>query len=360
VNPFDTQLLAAAIVATNPILVTALGELVAQRAGVIDIGLEGMMLAGAFWGFWCAWASRSLLLGVLGGVAAGALFGIVMAALAINARAEQIVVGLGLNILAGGMTTFGNATIFTSQVTIRPMTPFGVPMLDHLPIIGAALFDQVPVDYVPLLLLPAIWYVLYRTNWGLVIRACGEAPEAVQTAGVRVARVRWLATVFAGAMAGLGGTMLSVGNLGLFTDQMTAGRGLIALAAVIFGRWRPLPVLGACLIFGGTDALQLRLQPLPAIPREVWLALLAIGLGLLICSLHRRRIAEVGPGRLAVATSILLAGVTLVIVAPRWSVPSEFWLMLPYLITLIALAAPSGGGRMPSALGTPFPPTSGA
>lgn len=356
-GPFDTALVVAAIGVTTPILFAALGELVAQRAGVINIGLEGMMLNGAFFGFWAAHGTHSLLVGVLAGFAAGAVLGMIMAALTISASADQIVVGIGITILATGTTTFANEQLFTSggnQATINPISPLALPGLDQIPVIGKALFDQTPLAYVAYLMIPVLWFVLYRTNLGLAIRGAGEVPDAVETSGASVRRVRWGAELFASGMAGLGGAVLSVGNLGLFNELMSGGRGYIALAAVIFGRWRPLAVLGACLVFGGADALQLRLQAATTVPRQVWVALALIPVIVFAYRCVRTRTWRRTPGGLAFGGGILLLGVVLAIVGPKWNIPSQFWLMLPYVITLVVLAGAVGRTRLPAALGLPY------
>ncbi|MFZ0040245.1 MAG: ABC transporter permease [Solirubrobacteraceae bacterium] len=356
-GPFDTNLVIAIVLTTTPILFAGIGELVAERAGVIDIGLEGMMLNGAFFGFWAAHASGNLLLGVVVGMLAGTVLGVVMAALSVSARADQIVVGIGITILATGATTFANEELFTSggnQPTISPMSNLAIPGLDHIPVIGKALFDQVPLAYVAYLMVPVVWYVLFRTNLGLLIRGAGEYPDAVETSGTSVVAIRWGATLFASSMAGLGGVMLSVGNLGLFNEGMSGGRGYIALAAVIFGRWRPLGVLCASLIFGGADALQLRLQAFSSIPDQVWIALLLIPVLVLAYQLiqQRRLPTKVRPP--GFGTAVFAFGVVLVIVSPHWSVPAEFWLMLPYVITLVVLGGVAGKVRLPAALGLPY------
>ncbi len=202
-GPFDSNLVIAMVLTTTPILFASLGELVAERAGVINIGLEGMMLGGAFFGFWAAHASGSLLLGVIVGMLAGTVLGVVMAALSVSANADQIVVGIGITILATGATTFANEKLFTSggnQPTIHAMSNLAIPGLDHLPVIGQALFDQVPLAYVAYLMVPAVWYVLYRTNLGLLIRGAGSirtrsrprAPAWSGSAGARpCSPARW-------------------------------------------------------------------------------------------------------------------------------------------------------------------------
>jgi simple sugar transport system permease protein len=356
-GPFDTNLLIALIGTTTPILFVALGELVAQRSGVINIGLEGMMLSGAFFGFWAAHATGSLLVGVVVGMLAGTFLGVVMAAVSVSAGADQIVVGIGITILALGATTFANEELFTAggnQPTINPMSPLAIPGLDHIPVIGKAFFDQVPLAYLAFLMVPVLWYVLYRTNIGLLIRGAGEYPDAIETSGTSVVRIRWGATLFAGSMAGLGGVMLSVGNLGLFNEGMSGGRGYIALAAVIFGGWRPLGVLCAALVFGGADALQLRLQAFSSVPSQVWVALLLIPVLVLAYRLIRTRGLPTTRGNIIFGTGIFIIGAVLAIIAPHWRVPSEFWLMLPYVITLVVLGGVVGKTRLPAALGLPY------
>lgn len=356
-GPFDTNLLIAVVGLATPILFAALGELLAQRSGVINIGLEGMMLNGAFFSFWAAHASHSLLLGVVAGFAAGALLGLIMAVLTISVGGDQIVVGVGINIFAAGITTFANEQLFTSggsQPTIKPMQPLAIPVLEHIPVVGKAFFDQVPLAYLAYVLVPAIWYLIYRTNLGLVIRGTGEYPDAVETSGVSVKRVRWFTTLFAGGMAGLGGAMLTVGNLGVFNELMSGGRGFIALAAVIFGRWRPFAVFGACLVFGGADALQLRLQAANSIPRQVWVVLLLVPVLVVVYRFALARRWRPTRGGIAFGGAIFAIGLVLALVGPHWSIPSEFWLMLPYVITLVVLAGLVGRTRLPAALGLPF------
>ena len=356
-GPFDSQLLVAAVGLTTPILFAALGELLAERSGVINIGLEGMMLNGAFFGFLVAHASHSQLLGVVAAVAAGAALGAIMAALSVSGGGDQIVIGVGINILALGATTFANNQFFSSggeQPTITAISPLPIPALDHLPVVGNAFFDQTPLAYVAYLFVPAIWYVLYRTNLGLVIRGAGEFPAAVETSGASVTRVRWMTTLFAGGMAGLGGAVLSVGNLGLFNNDLSDGRGFIALAAVIFGRWRPFPVLGACFIFGGADALQLRLQTEGYIPHQVWLVILLLPILVFVYHLLRSRRWHATQSGVVFGGTVFLFGLLLLILSPHWSIPSEFWNMLPYVVTIVILAGFVGTTRVPAALGLPY------
>ena len=353
---FDAAWLAATISLATPILFAALGETVAERAGVIDVGLEGMMLFGAFFAFVVSWQSGSLWLGVLTGLVAGASLAAVMALLSIEAAAEQIVTGIGLNILAFGITSFAFDQVFAhrGQVVIEAMRPVGIPGLEHLGGVGRALFHQPPLVYIAYLLVPALWLLLNRTSAGLALRAAGELPEAVDTAGISVRAVRWAGTLTAGAMAGVGGAYLSVVSLGLFVQGMSAGRGFIALAAVIFGRWRPFSVLAACLLFGGADALQLRLQVQHTIPREIWIVAAAVPLLALAYTLARRRLSRIDRADLIVGSGVLAVGTTLAVIRPAWSIPSQLWLTLPYVVTILVLAGFVGRSRLPAALGQPY------
>jgi simple sugar transport system permease protein len=239
-------------------------------------------------------------------------------------------------------------------VTIDAMTPLGIPGLDDLGGVGRALFHQPPLVYVAYLLVPGLWLLLNRTNAGLALRAAGELPEAVDTAGISVRAVRWAATATAGGMAGVGGAYLSVVSLGLFVQGMSAGRGFIALAAVIFGRWRPFSVLGACLLFGGADALQLRLQVHNTIPREVWIVAAALPLLALVYVLARRRRSRIQPVDAVLGASVFVVATALAVVQPSWSIPSQLWLTLPYVVTILVLAGFVGRSRLPAALGQPY------
>jgi general nucleoside transport system permease protein len=353
---FDAAWLAATISLTTPVLFAAIGETIAERTGTIDVGLEGMMLVGAFFGFLVSWQADSIWLGVVAGLAAGAGLAALMAVLTIEARADQIITGIGLNILAFGVTSFAFDQIFAhrGQVVLDAMQPLGIPVLQDLGGVGKALFHQPPLTYVAYLLVPALWVLLYRTSAGLAIRAAGELPEAVETAGISVRAVRWAGVLAAGALAGVGGAYLSVVSLGLFVQGMSAGRGFIALAAVIFGRWRPFSVLAACLVFGGADALQLRLQAEESIPREVWIVVAAIPALALLYAIVRGRVSSIEPSDIVLGGTVSLTGIVLAVVQPEWSVPSQIWLTMPYVVAILVLAGFVGRARLPAALGIPY------
>jgi ABC-type uncharacterized transport system permease subunit len=353
-GPFDANWLIAAIGLTTPILLASTGELIAERAGIFNIGLEGMMLLGAFCGFIAEWQTGSAWVGVLVALLAGMLLATLMAFLSIELSADQVVVGVGLNILALGVTTFAFEQIFAdrAQVLLQPVGGVAIPGLSDIPWLGEALFDQPVLGYIAFLSVPAVWFLLHKTSLGLSIRAAGELPEAVTTAGISVKKVRWAATLAAGAFAGLGGAFLSVVSLGLFIQGMSAGRGYIALAAVIFGGWRAGGMLAACFVFGGADALQLRLQAVGFIPRQVWVVALAVPVVFVAYRLARRR--GIVPGAGVASTAAAAASIALLVIAPRTSLPSQLWLALPYVLALFVLAGFVGRPRMPTALAIPL------
>ncbi|MEZ5171196.1 MAG: ABC transporter permease [Acidimicrobiia bacterium] len=360
-GPFDSAWFAAAIIAATPLIFAAVGELFSERAGVLNVGIEGMVLMGAFWGFWGDWYFSDTWAGIACGLAAGMVLASVMAVLSIQARADQIVVGVGLNILALGITTFAFREIFGSraEIVLDRMDPIKIPLLSDIPGVGEALFDNTPITYLAFTAVLVASVVLYRTKWGLSIRAVGEVPAAADTAGVSVAAKRWQAILVTGALAGVAGASLSVVRLGLFQENMSAGRGFLALAAVIFGRWRPLGVLGACLVFGAADALQLRLQAEEFIPREVWLV---VGIGVLVSTVWvawQRWHGKTGlwrPSTLGPVFGLLVAACAfaLWVAEPNISLPSQLWLALPYVVTLAALASIKGSSSAPAAITQPY------
>jgi general nucleoside transport system permease protein len=352
-GPFDEAWLVATVGLTVPILWPALGELVSERGGVFNIGLEGMVLAGAFAAFWATWATGSVWLGVLAAIGAGLLVAAIMAFFCIDGQANQIVVGLGLFILAGGATALAFQEIFSDRgrVIVERMERVEIPLLADIPVVGRAVFEQVPLAYLAFLAVPAVYVLLWRTPAGVAVRAAGESPEAIEAAGVSVRATRWAATLAAGIGGGLGGAMLTVGSLGVFTEGMSAGRGFIALAAVVFGRWRPLGVLGASLVFGGADALQLRLQSFGGVPSEVWILTAAAGVAMLAWQARAKALVSL---RAIFGSALAVAGIVLAIVEPGVNPPSQIWLMFPYIMALIVLAGLVGRARMPSALGLPY------
>ena len=292
-------LLASTLAFAAPLVFAAIGELISENAGVINIELDGMMLSGAFCGVWAALVSGSLTAGFVGAALGGTLVALAHGILCLVFRAEQVVSGVVLNILVLGLTTFGIGPVFgTDLARAAPtLSPISVPFLSELPIVGRVLFSQTPTVYLAFLLAPATWYLFNRTTFGLALRAVGEAPAAGLSMGIKVRRLRWVALMACGGLAGVGGSQLTLAGLGTFTQNVTAGRGFIALAAVIFGSWRPFGTLLAVLLFTFVEAVQVRAQ--------------AFGIRL----------------------------------------PYQFLVMAPYVVTILALALFVGRSRPPRALG---------
>jgi simple sugar transport system permease protein len=241
-----------------PLMLAASGELVSEVAGVLNLSLEGMMLFAAFFAILGTSVTGSAWVGLLCGIGSGIIFSVLQAFLSVRLRANQLVVGIGLNILALGATTFLNREIFGALS--RDLVPgFGtlyIPGLSALPIIGPSLFQQYDVVYVGIALIAIIWFVLRFTAYGVECRAAGDDPRSADWAGISVSRVRVIAILVTGAMAGVAGTLISVGDIRTFTEGMTNGAGYLAIAAIIFGGWRLWPTVGACILFGAAMALQ--------------------------------------------------------------------------------------------------------
>ncbi len=257
-----TEFLVASIRIATPLLFAALGGLLSERAGTFAVGTEGMMLAGAFGG-----AVATLLLGSSGAglvvsAASGAALGLVVAVATAKFHADQMVTGLAVNILAIGLTSFLLRALFGGEapiVQLETLAALPVPYLADIPVVGATLFRQPALTYTAFALAIAI-HVFLKTRSGLTLRAVGENPEAAFAVGADPVRIRMLAIITGGALAGLGGAVLSLQEVGTFTDGMTNGRGFIALAAIIVGRWMPLGAIMGCLMFGAVSALELRVQ----------------------------------------------------------------------------------------------------
>ena len=244
-----------------PLLLASLGEIFAEKSGVINVGIEGMVLAGALAGFAGSYASHSAVVGAFCAAGTGLGLAAVMALLSIRLRADQVVVGTAINILALGLTgVFARALFQNANTSATPFHSLPIPVLHRLPVIGEALFAQNALGYLAWLLVPLCWLYLYRTRPGLRLRAVGEYPQAADAAGVRVNLVRTLAVLWGGALAGVAGADLSIGYTNGFVENMSAGRGFIALAVVILGRWNPWGALAAALLFGLASALQFQFQ----------------------------------------------------------------------------------------------------
>ena len=247
------------------LLLPALGGVISERSGVVNIAMEGMMLTGAYAGAIVALSTHSLIVGVIGAIIAGGLMALVHAVVSINFKADQIVSGIAINIAALGLTNYLNIVQTNAQgipslpASVRlPVISWGP--LAHIPFLGPVLFQQNVIFYVALAILIGINFLLFRTNIGLRIRAVGEHPEAADTAGINVRLLRYCCVIGSGLLSGLAGAFLSLGIAGIFNPNMTAGAGYIALAAMIFGKYTPWGTGAACLIFGLGEALSPRLQ----------------------------------------------------------------------------------------------------
>ncbi len=293
--------LAATIRFATPLVFAALGGMFSERSGVVNIGLEGLMLMGAFAGVVGTFLSGSVWVGLLFAVGAGLLFALIHAVMCVTFEADQIISGTAINLLALGGTAFLMVIVFGQGGTspsVDKFDPIAIPLLSGIPIIGSALFDQSLLVYLMYAMVPIAFFVLFKTPFGLRLRATGEVPEAVDTAGVSVARMRYYGVALSGILAALGGAYLSMSLLSSFTEGMTAGRGFIALAALIFGRWHPVGAFGASLLFGFGLALTIRVPP--------------------------------------------------------EAIPNEFIQMIPYVLTIVVLAGFGGRAVAPAAVGRPY------
>jgi general nucleoside transport system permease protein len=293
---FLVYLLAASLRLATPILLAATGEVFAERAGILNLSIEGSMLFGAFTAFTVTYYTGAAGLGVLAGVIAGMITALVMAFLNVSLHTSQIATGAVLTIFALGATSFG-FDLVTGLNPVMPEVPYlrdlALPGLSQLPLIGPVFFKQNILVYAGLITALLASPLLYRTPWGLAVRATGEDHRAAAATGINVVGVRYQALLLAGALAGLGGTCLAL-SLGFFMANITAGRGFIAIAAVVFGRWQPLRVLLAALLFGLAEALQLRLQAQGLHIPQQFLAMLPYVLTVVVLVLSIGRRLDVG------------------------------------------------------------------
>ena len=247
-------ILVAAVAAGTPMVFAALGELVTEKSGVLNLGVEGMMLMGAVTGFAVASQTGNPWVGALAGMAAGAAMALIFAVLTLNLMANQVASGLALTLFGVGLSAFLGKPYESVSLTVAP--PPAIPLLSQIPVLGPLLFNYHLLVYVSWALFAAIAWFLYRSRAGLVLRSIGESPESAHAIGYPVIRIRYLATLFGGAMAGLGGAYLSEFYAPLWVEGMTAGRGWIALALVVFATWRPARVMIGAYLFGGVTIAQ--------------------------------------------------------------------------------------------------------
>jgi general nucleoside transport system permease protein len=288
---FTISLIWSTIRLSTPLVLAALGGMFSERSGVINIALEGMMLAGAFTAAAVTYAVGNPYVGLLAGMGAGLLIAAIHAVACIRYRADQVVTGTAINILMIGIPGFLSGAFFLSSGS-TPQIP------------KEQLIPGTPI-WIAFALVPVTWYVLYKTPFGLRLRSVGENPEAADAAGVPVAKMRYSGVLLSGVLAGLGGAYLSIGQSSLFTRNMTSGRGFIALAALIFGKWRPVQTMLACLLFGFTEAVTIQMQGVVKLPSGE-------------------------------------------------DIPIQFIQMVPYVLTIVVLAGFIGSSRPPKALGIPY------
>ncbi|MDF1500793.1 MAG: ABC transporter permease [Anaerolineales bacterium] len=293
-------ILASGIRLATPYLYAAIGETFGQRSGVLNLGVEGQMLLGAFAAFYLVFMTGNLVLGLLAALAVGALMGLAMAFVTVNLKAEQGISGIGFYLFGLGMSDLLFQRMLGTVETVSGFSKVNIPFLSDIPVIGEILFRQNLLVYGAFALVPIAWFVLNKTTLGLKIRAVGENPEAADSLGVSVAKVRYFTIILGGMLSGIAGASLSIGLLNVFQQNMTSGLGFIAVALVYFGGWRPWGVLGGALLFSMVNSLQL------------WIQVLGI------------------------------------------PIPSDIAVMMPYVLTILALVVTVSRVRGPSALTKPF------
>ncbi len=283
----------------TPLAYAAVGETIAERAGMINIGLEGAIIAGAFGGFVAA-GSGSVYLGFVGAGLAGMMMAAVFAVFTIRIRADQIITGTAISMLGLGLTATLYRQVYGAggaALSIPTMGIIEIPLLARIPVVGQPLFAQPPATYFLYLLVPAVWWWMYQTHAGLGLRAIGEDPRAAIAAGIPVQRTQTIAVLFGGFLGGIAGGVLVIAQAGSFAEGMSAGRGFIAIAIVVLGRWHPLGVALAAIVFGAASAIQYLFQ------------------------------------------------------AMGWALPYQAFLALPYVLTLLGLAGIAGKATAPASLG---------
>ncbi len=294
--------LAASWRLATPLIYAAIGEVFTERAGVLNIGLEGVMLMGAFTGFAATFYTESLLLGLLAALLTGVLSGLLFGLFTVTIKANQIVVGAAMNLIGLGLSGFLYRALFAGKAQgIDPFKPIEIPLLVDIPFIGEILFKHNILVYGTVVLVLVASFVLYRTAFGLSTRAVGEHPRAADTVGINVFRLRYMGIIIGTTLTALGGAYLTLAHTNQFVEGLTTGRGFIALAVVVFGRWTPKGAFWASLLFGLFFALQLRLQAMS-------------GLG----------------------------------------IPYQFLQAMPYVMTLVVLVSLRGRSAAPKALGVPY------
>ncbi len=288
-EPFFIILLGGTLTASTPIILAAIGENFVESGGVLNLGLEGMMLTGAFTAFITALYTQNIYLGLFSGIFGGLFIALIFGYLVIYLKINQIVAGLGIEIFVIGITSllyrviFGRSFPVVSEITSK----IPIPFLSEIPYIRS-IFNQHIITYLSLVLLPVAWWLLYKTNFGLNVRAVGENPAAADAHGVNVYRTRYLTLLLEGILAGLGGAFLSICDLAFFVSNMTMGRGFIAIAIVMLSRWNPSRIFYGAFLFGICQSLTFGLQIIGlGVPREFILMLPYVAVIVLLCLLAR-------------------------------------------------------------------------
>ena len=283
----NLSLLASMVRLSTPLILAALGGMYSERGGVINIALEGIMLAGAFTAAAVTERTGNPWIGLVAAAGAGLLVALIHAVASIEFKADQVVVGTAINILFLGVPALVSGAIYASTGSTpslprdQTLPDWNIPLIEKIPVINVILSGHKPIVYLAFALVPVSYYVLFRTRFGLRLRAVGENPEAADTAGVSVARMRYAGVLLSGLLAALGGAYLSIGQNSLFTRNMTAGRGFIALAALILGKWHPVGAFLACLLFGIAEAISIRMQGVVDIPVQ-WIQIIPYVLTLVV------------------------------------------------------------------------------
>ncbi len=285
------ELLVLTLAAGTPLVYAALGELVTEKSGVLNLGVEGMMLVGAVVSFIVAATTKNPWLGVAAGIAAGAALSVVFAVLTLSLMANQVATGLALSLFGVGLSAFLGLDYVS--VVIEGIQPLAIAGLSDLPVVGKLLFGHNPLVYLSLLLFALIQWFLYRTRAGLIVRAVGESPQSAHAIGYPVVRIRYLAVMFGGACSGLAGAYLAVAYTPLWVEGMTAGRGWIALALVVFATWKPWRVLAGAYLFGGVTLAQFQVQALGVEIPSQYLAMLPYLATIVVLALISRDAATI-------------------------------------------------------------------
>lgn len=283
----NLSLLASMVRLSTPLILASLGGMYSERGGVINIALEGIMLAGAFTAAAVTERTGNPWIGLVAAAGAGVLVALIHAVASIEFKADQVVVGTAINILFLGVPALISGAIYASTGSTpslprdQTLPDWNIPLIEKIPVLNEIISGHKPIVYLAFALVPISYYVLFRTRFGLRLRAVGENPEAADTAGVSVARMRYAGVLLSGLLAALGGAYLSIGQNSLFTRNMTAGRGFIALAALILGKWHPVGAFFACLLFGIAEAISIRMQGVVDIPVQ-WIQIIPYVLTLVV------------------------------------------------------------------------------